>query len=335
MGGFASAHSSGTRWTSFDTELAVCREEIEFSLNGYGQLPWEELLLNPRRLRGSDFLMRWSQGKWGEGQLSRAVRLTREFIPIPYGPSSTAPRGIREFELYFERLEAAGLGKLKRPDILLVRRQDARKANRLIRDLGGEKELPFTPESNRKLRSLLSLAVLAVECETSLWRSQQMPDFGRALRPMRRLGGRLGLPKSAILPTVIVKEEDRRPLRRWQTRNRIPLHVWHVFYDQAYGLSCLELDRLIRRKIVEPKIHTYQAPNGATTRKAIYKVPYLYGYELGSIRGQPQLRAASITDKNGHVLPYVRFSRGALRLAPEALLTIRGACRTLRRRARA
>lgn len=27
---------------------------------------------------------------------------------------------MREFELYFERLEAAGLGKLKRPDLLML-----------------------------------------------------------------------------------------------------------------------------------------------------------------------------------------------------------------------
>lgn len=32
--------------------------EIEFVLNGLGLLEWADFFLNPRRLRGSDFLMR-------------------------------------------------------------------------------------------------------------------------------------------------------------------------------------------------------------------------------------------------------------------------------------
>ena len=42
----------------FEKALAVSREEISLLLHGVQETPWNEFLLNPRRLRGSDFLMR-------------------------------------------------------------------------------------------------------------------------------------------------------------------------------------------------------------------------------------------------------------------------------------
>lgn len=51
----------------------VMRDELEFSLEHFGPVPWSNFLLNPRKLRGSDFLMRWSPGVWSEQQLVRAV----------------------------------------------------------------------------------------------------------------------------------------------------------------------------------------------------------------------------------------------------------------------
>ena len=105
-----------------DRLLAVSLEEMEFVLRGVGGAPWADFLLNPRRLRGSDFLMRWSQGVWSEERLIEAVNATGRYLAIPYGPSGTAPSDdVRAFELYFERLEKAGLGKMKRPDILVFR----------------------------------------------------------------------------------------------------------------------------------------------------------------------------------------------------------------------
>ena len=53
----------------------------------------------------------------------QAVNETKDFFALPYGPSGVAPDSdVREFELYFERLEAAGLGKVKRPDLLIFHR---------------------------------------------------------------------------------------------------------------------------------------------------------------------------------------------------------------------
>ena len=103
---------------------------------------------------------------------------------------------------------------------------------------------------------------------------KRLPAYGKPLKPQKRLEGELGLAKSAVLPTVIIKEEDRTPLRRWQERNRLPIHIWHVFFDRAYGLAFDEAERLVAEGFIEPAIQTFQATERRTTKKAIYKYYY-------------------------------------------------------------
>ena len=199
----------------FEIAFSVAVEDIEIELRGQCPVPWTDFLLNPRRLRGSDFLMRWSQGVWSEKRLIQAVNETGRYFALPYGPSGTAPNeDVREFELYFERLQQAGLGRLKRPDLLIFRKSDEVSVKEIVHKLGGIQELPFISEEDVNIEELLSRAILAVECENSLWRASRMPDYGSELEPQRRLGGQLGMKKSAVLPTVIIKEEDRLPLRK-------------------------------------------------------------------------------------------------------------------------
>ena len=265
----------------FENALSVCVENIEFELRGYASVEWSNFILNPRRLRGSDFLMRWSQGVWSEERITHAVNETNEFFAIPYGPSGTAPDDdARAFELYFERLEAAGLGAIKRPDLLIFRKTDQQAIEKLIDNLGGLSELPFTVEDNKGIKEMLSKAVVAVECENSLWKGQLMPDYGAELKPQKRLGGKVGLKKNAVLPTIILKEEDREPLQVWQDTNEIPIHIWHVFYDMAFGIAFDKAQKLIEEGYIQPTEQTFQAPGGATTRKSLYKFYYHYGFPL-------------------------------------------------------
>lgn len=312
--------------TLFDDALSVPQEDLTIELRPGLRVPWADFFLNPRRLRGSDFLMRWSQGQWSEERLVQAVNETGAYLALPYGPSGTAPDSdVREFELYFERLEKAGLGKLKRPDVLIFSAKDRPRVGEVVKSLGGIGELPFTHEDERRMRSLLRMAFLAVECENSLWKAKAMPQFDSELTPQRRLGGKLGLKKSAVVPTVIVKEEDRSPLQGWQKERGIPVHVWHVFYDMAVGISLREADRLIAEGLIEPTEQVFQAPGGATTKKVIYKIYYQYAYNLGVAASEPTLLADYIADKNGHILPYVRFQGGSLKIAGEALDVLRSA----------
>lgn len=302
----------------FDSILSLPTQDIELVFHGISDIEWAQFLLNPRRLRGSDFLMRWSQGVWSEKRLIDAVNATTGYYAIPYGPSGTAPsESIREFELYFERLETAGLGNLKRPDLLVFDSAKRDNVVSIVSGLGGEKELPFIPEVD--LSDLLGLAIVAVECENSLWIAEKMPAYGEKLRPMKRLAGKPGLRKNAVLPTVILKEEDRGPLKHWQAANAVPIHIWHVFFDRAYGLALDEAQRILDEGLIEPTVQTFQAPGGATTQKSIYKFYYHYAYELGVSREKPKLVPDFVEDKNGHILPFVRFEGGTLTLQPNAL----------------
>lgn len=281
----------------FDAWLSVCDEQLDGVLTSPPSLSWLEFWLNPRRLCGSDFLMRWSQGVWSERRVIEAVNDTNEFIAIPYGPSGTAPSGnVRQFELYFERLEAAGLGQIKRPDLLVFRASDKQVVKEAVAKAGGLSELPFIVEDDERLRPRLESALLAVECENSLWRARSMPDFNTPLRPQRRLGGPPGLNKGAVLPTIIIKEEGRDPLRQWQARREVPIHIWHVFFDLAYGLAFDRAEELVAHRLTEPTIQTFQAPGGATTKKTIFKHYYHYGYPLGRSVEEPRLLPAHVED---------------------------------------
>jgi len=307
----------------FERILSVSSEEIGIILRGFEKTPWAEFLLNPRRLRGSDFLMRWSQGVWSEERLTQALNSTGRYFALPYGPSGTAPdNDVRAFELYFERLEKAGLGNIKRPDLLVYRVRDKAKVDSAVKGLNGLIELPFTSEDDRKMRDLLEHAVVAVECENSLWRAKMMPNYDTPLSPQKRLSGKLGLKKAAVLPTIIIKEEDRKPLRKWERDRQIPIHIWHAFFDEAFGIALSDAERLITRGDIEPTKQVFQAPGGATTVKVIYKIYYRHAYPLATITKEPELVADSITDKNGHILPYVRFKGGKSRLLAEALAVL-------------
>lgn len=315
----------------FDAVFGVSEEDVEFELRESALITWADYWLNPRQLRGSDFLMRWSQGVWSENRLREVLNSTGEFYALPYGPSGTAPEDDpRAVELYFLRLENAGLGKLKRPDLLIFRENDKPEVESVVYQIAGlhaessrfeeaVKELPFTNEEHPLMQHLLAKTIVAVECENSLWVAKQMPFYGTALKPQKRLGGKLGLAKNAVLPTIILKDEDRQPLLAWQRQHVTPIHIWHVFFDLAFGIALDEAERLIAEGLIEPTKQVFQAPGGQTTTKFIYKVYYHYAYELGKAIEQPKLIAAHIVDKNGHVLPYVKFDGGSLKFDAQAL----------------
>ncbi len=306
----------------YDSYLNVGDEDIEIVLQDAYSLQWADFWLNPRYLRGADFLMRWSQGAWSEERLIEAINATGRYYALPYGPSGVAPEEPRELELYFERLQAAGLDDSKRPDILIFP-VDARQAiDDAVERLGGKTELPFTPDDAILEENILNRAVLAVECENSLWIASRMPAYGKLLRPMARLGQKCGMPKGAVLPTIIIKNQDRVPLHTWEERFGVPIHIWHVFYDLAFGIALDRAEKLITEGDIEVTTQVFQAPSGATTEKGIYKIYYHHAYLLAESTEEAELIADKIIDRNGHILPYVRFEGGALRIAETALVEL-------------
>lgn len=306
--------------SSFELQLSVAAENINFAFYGFNAVMWSEFWLNPRRLRGSDFLMRWSQGAWSEERITQAINELPDFFALPYGPSGVAPDDDpRAFELYFERLDEANPESLKRPDLLVFKREAEQRVMEIVNRLGGNQELPFIAESHDAMCELLASSVIAVECENSLWRARNMPAFGKELRPVKWMNGKEGLPKAAVAPTVIIKDEDRRRLFDWQEKAKVKIHIWQVFFDVAFGLSLDNAERLIADGSVMPTEQIFQAPGGATQRKRIYKIYYHHAYELGESRDEPQLIPDYIEDKNGHIMPFVRFSGGRLEIKAEAV----------------
>jgi hypothetical protein len=70
----------------FNLYLELPTVELEWEFEGSNYLAPDEIefLINPRRLRGSDFLMRWAQGRWSEEIVIQALDQTSQFGVIPY-----------------------------------------------------------------------------------------------------------------------------------------------------------------------------------------------------------------------------------------------------------
>ncbi|MCC6725291.1 MAG: AccI family restriction endonuclease [Saprospiraceae bacterium] len=305
----------------FEKNLSVGVVQLELELNGFEQISWADFWLNPRRLRGSDFLMRWSQGVWSENRLTDAINKTADFFALPYGPSGTAPSDdVRAYELYFERLESAGLGNIKRPDLLLFHKKDKTSVEIIVEKLGGVEELPFIPEL--ALKELLSKAIIGIECENSLWVASEMPAFGKPLTPQKRLGGKPGLSKTSVLPTIIIKEEDRAPLLKWQAENNIAIHIWHVFFDRAYGLAWEEAERLVAEGLILPEMH--YSDHSIEGKKA-YCFYHHYAYLLGMMTESPSFSAGIHHEENGKLTPYTKLEGGNLEISSEALSVLQTA----------
>jgi hypothetical protein len=149
---------------SFERILQTTEVDLDFLLSDMFDQVLCEFYLNPRYLRGSDFLMRFSQGRWAEDIVVRTINATDDLRAVPYGPSSVAPPDPREMELYFERLDKAGaVGK--QPDLLILPRDDYEEIRPQLDEIGPT-NLPFTPEA--ELDFLRSRTIIAAEVENSL-----------------------------------------------------------------------------------------------------------------------------------------------------------------------
>src|SRR3972149_6918711 len=82
--------------------LSVSGAEYGITPRSMGKAPWADFLLYPRRLRGSDFLMRWSQGVWSEERPhSPLCQVCWRQIRTVHG--SVATLGLDKVELHARR----------------------------------------------------------------------------------------------------------------------------------------------------------------------------------------------------------------------------------------
>lgn len=100
----------------FDRVFGVSEADTEILMRDDWEIAWDSFLLNPRRLRGSDFLMRWSQGVWSERRIAEAVNDTGTYAALPYGPSGVAPSDdVRAHECTSSDLRQLGWGTSNGP----------------------------------------------------------------------------------------------------------------------------------------------------------------------------------------------------------------------------
>jgi hypothetical protein len=288
----------------------------------------------PPTFRGSDFAMRYEQGRWSEDRIIEAICASENYWAFAYGRSSIGPTDKTKIAQYWEKYtQAESVGK--RPDILVIRRPD------LVR-LGSPQEKfgDTTLATDTDLQPYLEVAVCAIEAENSLWRSKKMPDYGKT--KLTKL--------SFVAPTVIVKKEDAPELLAWQNHFLIPICVVQAFFDAAYiielntilqavtdinntrisetGMESLDQKNLKKAFEAQQKqlgvFITEQAfsdsRTGTSTKKTIYRAHYSIAKEFGVVPNdqQPIPEASVLEEANGKIMSYVRFKGGKLNISPEA-----------------
>ena len=85
------AQNARGSFDNFERILQITDVDLDFLLSDIFAQALCEFYLNPRYLRGSDFLMRFSQGRWAEDIVARTMNVTDDLCAVPYGPSSVAP----------------------------------------------------------------------------------------------------------------------------------------------------------------------------------------------------------------------------------------------------
>jgi hypothetical protein len=302
---------------SFDLYLQLPTEELSWEIGGSVCFSPEDLcyVINPRRLRGSDFLMRWSQGRWSEETVIRALNRTSEFGVIPYGPSTVAPDDPQELEGFFEEMDVIAR-EGKRPDLLLYDRQTFDGVRQEVEHRWGDVEkVARTPSP--ELGEIIAKAKAALEVENSLWVTGRMPGFGKPFTRYVRGKNKGRLKAPGVIPTIIVKGEDIPRLEEWELRFGIPIYIVHIFYDRGYFIKFSQVTRFLTSGELELETQKFTNPDGtASAPKQIVKVPYVLCREFGTV-SNPTLSPKTFVDKNGKVMTYVTFSGGDIHLSQD------------------
>ena len=197
-----------------------------------------------------------------------------------------------------------------------------------MQSVGGFDKLSFLPDEHQAIRSLVSAARLAIECEASLYRASAMPDMRRCnaktgtyevaqLRPQPRLGGRYGFAANAKLPNIWIKKEDIEPLRKWQKDHGVPIHVWQFFFDRSYGIS---FDRALEMaQAGYMAFFKYKFPEGT---KEIYRCHPACTYEVAQIVGEPEIFGSFREKPDGQIVADLKFVGGEVRLTEKAVANL-------------
>lgn len=276
----------------------------------------------PPQFRGSDFVMRYEQGRWSEDRLIESLKRSGEFIGVPYGRSGIGPKDKEKVKEYWKKYVEVE-DDLKRPDILVLpadaHRKNAAKWKDLLKDP--------TIKSDDELRPILDAAVCGLEAENSLWIAEKMPDFKTTL-PVSRV--------NLVAPRIWVKDEDVAGLVAWQNKLKKPICVVQVFYDRAYIVQLSKVLSIVRRirrgadrkeqiklqktlGVIFAEQSYMDSRSGIAKEKLVYTTHHTVGVLFGTLKERPEPSPEIIWEANGKIMPYVAFKGGVLEVTDECL----------------
>lgn len=304
----------------FDDAFASPAEDFNLRFSGHPPLQSMYFRLGSLRLCGGDFLTRWSRERRAARQIAEAVARDARFFPVPYGPSTAAPEGdLRSQVSYLERLEDARQYEPAQPDLLIVPREEKREVEGIVSEVGGSTELPFSGEDDPRLRRLIDLSLLAVARESTAARAESFLESSETHRSSGLAAQRSGPLETALHSPIVLEHEVLDRLASWRYAGEVPIHIWQVFFDAAFGIGLDRAGEEVRSGLVEPTERVFQAPGGACAERPVYEIPLDRGYLLGRMTTEPTMSADRLHDENGQILPYVRLEGGGLELSAEAI----------------
>jgi hypothetical protein len=245
----------------------------------------------------SEFLANRAMGDCAENVLASGIReACAECRVVPYGDADQLAAGEPDFPDFFRgRSEAVRLYG-KRPDLLIVPSNFA-----CPDDLSTLSYL----DSERFARG----AVAAIEV-----RSSKFEVF-------KYMAARAGSTEKGRKETLsfTVKVEDLQIVYRWLERHPIPQLYCQVFFDAAFGISVVDILRIIA---AEPKAYIIER-DAANQLKTTIKIPVTLGRQIGVIQ-QPDFRAEHRVTRLGRHDAYVVPIGGRAQIDAQAFSAVIG-----------
>jgi len=278
--------------------------------------------------RGIDFEHRFKTSRWAEDLLLAELNKQPDWIAVRYGLS-----GVQTTESLAKYVKTDE----KEPDLLVLKRNQLN-TNQLclIEEVNSEKADRIALFTSGELAFLLEKAFVSIEVEFSPYQASEMggrnwqkkTDEQWKKRPLKHAN-------PPVAPNIFIKEEDLAPLLTWQTRNKVPVVVTHVFDQEAFAIS-LNAIRKFETKYsslqnesqrglqvtsgIFKKIQTYDRVDaqGAAEKKAVYCVSPAASIKAANIE-QVEVKAQLGISSSKKYVSHVIFAGGKALFTPEYL----------------
>jgi len=119
-----------------------------------------------------------------------------------------------------------------------------------------------------------------------------------------------------------MKEEDRETFANLANVNGFPIHIWHVFFDLAYGIAFDEAPKVASRWLHSSTVQVFQAPGGAQRRSRSTSSIITTDTRWAKLP-KNRIESQVCRRQKCHILPMSIFEGGKMSLTGEALKVLR------------